>query len=350
MDEVSKAAIDVGMTPDQGRAATGGVMAFLKHHLPKKQFKTIEAHMPGAELSVKTHMRGTSEGGGGTGLSGMFGGAMSAFGGKQAIGSPGGAAGLMALLASKGISPTMVQKFLGKVGPLIKKKCGVDVTQCLGGIAGAGVPTATATAATKSLPDATAPAVTTSTASPAVPGSATAKAAVASTGDAAHNLMGKVKGAFTSPDAATKTTPTPAVAPEGEDAVHKLIDKVKGIFTSTEATTSSKSVPAATGEGENAAHKLMEQVRGVLTTQDANTAPSGVPTSATAKAAAATTGDAAHNLGAAKAAPVDAPEGEDAVHKFMDKVHGMFTSSDAAATPTAPAVVPKPTATSARAR
>lgn len=335
MDEISKAATDVGMTPDQGKAATGGVMAFLKHHLPKKQFKTIEAHMPGAEASVKTHMRGTSEGGGGTGLSGMFGGAMSAFGGKQAIASPGGAAGLMALLASKGISPTMVQKFLGKVGPLIKKKCGVDVTQCLGGIAG--VPTATATAATKSIPDATAPAVTTSTASPAVPGSATAKAAVASTGDAAHNLMGKVKGVFTSPDAATKTT-TPAAAPEGEDAVHKLMDKVKGIFTSTEATTSSKPVPA------------VEQVNGVLTTQDANTTPSSVPTSATAKAAAATTGDAAHNVGAAKAAPVDAPEGEDAVHKFMDKVHGMFTSSDAAATPTAPAVVPKPTATSARAR
>ncbi|KAI2507289.1 hypothetical protein MHU86_7125 [Fragilaria crotonensis] len=155
MDEVSKAATDAGMTPDQGKTATGGVMTFLKHHVSKKLFKTIEAHMPGARAAVKTHTRGTSEGGGGTGLSGMFGGAMSAFGGKQGTGSPGEAADLMALLASKGISPTMVQQFLGKVGPLIQKKCGVDVTQCLGSITSA--PAATATAATATIPATTAP-------------------------------------------------------------------------------------------------------------------------------------------------------------------------------------------------
>lgn len=210
MDEVNKAATDVGMTPDQGKTATGGVMTFLKHHLSKKHFKTIEAHMPGTGAAVKTHIRGASEGGGGAGLSGIFGGAMSAFGGKQGTRPPGEAAGLMALLASKGISPAMFQQFLAKVGPLIQKKCGVDVTKCLGDITGAGDPTATATAATATIPASTAPVtnadpVTTIPTTPAavhpttttkVAESTAASTSIPGNDDAAHKFMGKVKGIF----------------------------------------------------------------------------------------------------------------------------------------------------------
>ena len=178
MDDVTQAANDVGMTAEQGETATGGVLSFLKDHLSEDHFKMIESYIPGAEEKVQAYARGASGSAGGFG--GMLGSAMSSLGGGS---SAGGLAGLMAILASKGISPAMVQQFLSKVGPMIQQKCGIDVTTLLGNV--------TATPASASTPDAT----------PATPSAeSTAEAAPtpapAAASDAAQDLMGSAMGMF----------------------------------------------------------------------------------------------------------------------------------------------------------
>lgn len=178
MDDVKQAADDVGMTPEQGETATGGVLSFLKDHLSEEHFKMIEAHIPGAEATVQKYARGISEGGG---FGGMFGGVMSSLGGGS---SAGGLASLMAVLASKGISPSMVQQFLAKVGPLIQQKCGIDVTKFFGDNATGGSGATTTTSGDSTT---TTPAATTSEASAPAPAPAA---------DTASNLMGSAMGMF----------------------------------------------------------------------------------------------------------------------------------------------------------
>ena len=178
MDEVKQAADDVGMTPEQGETATGGVLSFLKDHLSEDHFKMIEAHIPGAEATVQKYVRGASEGGG---FGGMLGGVMSSLGGGS---SAGGLAGLMAVLASKGISPAMVQQFLTKIGPLIQQKCGIDITKFLGGAVAGGTAASTTTPA-----DST-------TSNPAPTSNESSAAASAPAGDTMSNLMGTAMGMF----------------------------------------------------------------------------------------------------------------------------------------------------------
>lgn len=173
MDEVQQAANDVGMTEEQGETATGGVLSFLKDHLSEEHFKMIETYIPGAEETVQKYTRDVTSSSQGGGFGGMLTSAISSL--SASGGTAGGLAGLMAILASKGISPAMVQQFLTKVGPLIQQKCGIDVTKLLGDTT-----TTTPAATTAATPAAT----------------TTAEAAAPTTTDAASDLMGSAMGMF----------------------------------------------------------------------------------------------------------------------------------------------------------
>ena len=135
MDDLLKLAQDAGMTQEQGETASGGLMSFLKDSMGEGDFNKVQEQMPGVEGAVEKYSSGDSGGGGGA--AGLFGSAMSSFGvGGSSSGGGSAAGGLPALLAtltSKGINPSMVQKFLPLVAPLIKSKCGIDVSKYLGG-------------------------------------------------------------------------------------------------------------------------------------------------------------------------------------------------------------------------
>jgi hypothetical protein len=135
MDALLKLAQDSGMSEAQGETATGGIFSFLKENISADQFSKIEEQMPGVDGAVDKYASGDSGGSSG----GMFGSAMPSFGssGGGASGGAGGLAGLMTTLTSKGINPSMLQKFMPQVSALIKSKCGVDVSQYLGGAAAA---------------------------------------------------------------------------------------------------------------------------------------------------------------------------------------------------------------------
>jgi hypothetical protein len=186
MNDVLQAAENSGMTQEQGETAAGGVMNFLKAKLGDDNFKKIETQFPGIGEAGEKYTRSIDANAGGFG--GLLGSAMSSFSGvggsAEGGAGAGGLATLTAMLASKGINPSMVQKFLSQIAPIIQQKCGIDVTKYLGG-------TTPSTAGTG----------TTETASTTTAGTATTEgAAGASTGGEGsaeiNNLMGQAMGMF----------------------------------------------------------------------------------------------------------------------------------------------------------
>lgn len=127
------------MSESQGETATGGLFSFLKDKMSKEQYAQVQEKLPGVDGAVDRYAAPSGEGAGSGGMGGMLGSAMSSFGGgnKAAGGSSGGGAdglgGLLATLTSKGINPAMMQKFMPQASALVKAKCGVDISQYLGG-------------------------------------------------------------------------------------------------------------------------------------------------------------------------------------------------------------------------
>jgi len=131
MDQLLALATKAGMDPAQGEAATGGFLSLLKNCMKAEDFDKIVQGIPGADAAVAKSDSAEADAPSG-GIAGMMGAAMSSLGGSQGASM----AGLLGTLQSKGIDPGMVQKFLASVGPLIKERCGVDVTDILGSPSG----------------------------------------------------------------------------------------------------------------------------------------------------------------------------------------------------------------------
>eukprot|EP00545_Synedropsis_sp_CCMP1620_P012874 CAMPEP_0119009472 /NCGR_PEP_ID=MMETSP1176-20130426/4385_1 /TAXON_ID=265551 /ORGANISM="Synedropsis recta cf, Strain CCMP1620" /LENGTH=163 /DNA_ID=CAMNT_0006961993 /DNA_START=171 /DNA_END=662 /DNA_ORIENTATION=- len=133
MEALLKLATDSGMTAEQGKTATGGLFAFLKENVPAEQFSQIEEKLPGVDGAVDTYAKErAAPAADAGGAAGMLGSAMSS------AGAAGGLAGLMTTLTSKGIDPSMMQKFMPQVSTMVKAKCGIDISQYLGGAATGG--------------------------------------------------------------------------------------------------------------------------------------------------------------------------------------------------------------------
>jgi hypothetical protein len=178
MESVHQAARDSGMNDDQGNAMVGGILSFLKDHISNDNYQRIVQHFPGADDAVQTHSRAMN-----SGFAGWIGNAVSTLDSKFNNGTTmnsnnnnnnnnnqnnptaassssssssltefGALAGLVTYLASKGISPSMVKKFLNFLVPLLQKKCGVDISPYLGkmGAGGGGGGAAAAAAAVSS--------------------------------------------------------------------------------------------------------------------------------------------------------------------------------------------------------
>lgn len=131
MDQLLALATKAGMDPAQGEAATGGFLSLLKNCMKGEDFDKIVQGIPGADAAVAKNDSAETDAPSG-GIAGMMGAAISSLGGSQGASM----AGLLGTLQSKGIDPGMVQKFLASAGPLIKERCGVDVTDILGSSSG----------------------------------------------------------------------------------------------------------------------------------------------------------------------------------------------------------------------
>lgn len=128
MDQLLDLATKAGMDPDQGKAASGGILSVLKTAMEGQDFDKIVANIPGASTAVEEHEASTANDAPASGMAGMMGAAMSSLGGSQGASM----AGLLATLQNKGIDPGMMQKYMTSVAPIIQEKCGVDITKTLG--------------------------------------------------------------------------------------------------------------------------------------------------------------------------------------------------------------------------
>jgi hypothetical protein len=133
MDQLLKMAGDAGMTQEQGKAATGGIMSLAKKTLDSGDFSKIIAKVPEIEGLVDKHDDNSSARAGGEETSGGDGGgfmgsAMSIFSSSGA----GGVADLLASLQKQGISPKEMNAFMPQLSSFIKSQCGVDINSVLG--------------------------------------------------------------------------------------------------------------------------------------------------------------------------------------------------------------------------
>lgn len=137
MDQILKLAGEAGLSEDQGKAATGGIMAMVKKALDSGDYKKILEQVPEVEGLVEQQERAsTSESGG---AAGMLGQAMSMFGntggGSGAAGSSGGAASIASLLAmmqKQGVGAREMNSFMPMLASFVKSQCGVDIGSMLG--------------------------------------------------------------------------------------------------------------------------------------------------------------------------------------------------------------------------
>lgn len=173
MNDLLQLAGQAGMTPEQGKATTGGLLKLLQSQMDSGKFnQQILSNVPGAADAMKNDAPSSSAGGGGA-AGGLMGSAMSMLGGggggSSAAGGTGGTGGsnnvqsmtgLLASLAALGVTPAMVKKFLPLFSSYIKTQSGgVDVSSMLGGAstttapaAGSGGGTATTSTSGGGLP------------------------------------------------------------------------------------------------------------------------------------------------------------------------------------------------------
>jgi len=139
MDTILKMAADAGMTPEQGEAATGSIMAFAKKNLDSEQYNQIVSKIPAIDGLVKKEEAEAKDraSGGGNLMSSLasLGGGAGGGSGTSGGGAAGGAAGvamLISVLGKYGITANQVNAFLPQIVSLVKKQSGVDIGSFLG--------------------------------------------------------------------------------------------------------------------------------------------------------------------------------------------------------------------------
>jgi hypothetical protein len=142
MDQLMKLAGDAGLSEEQGKTATGGIMSMVKQNLDSGNYNKIVEQVPEVEGLVEESDKEASGGGGG-----LMGQAMGMMGGSLgASGQAGSIASLLGLMQSKGIGAGQMNSFMPQLAAFVKEKCGVDIGSQLGvsadGAAAAAAPAA----------------------------------------------------------------------------------------------------------------------------------------------------------------------------------------------------------------
>ena len=117
---IQQAVSQLGISDDQARSATGGVLGMLKDNLEGDTFSDLLGKLPGAESLVDS---ADSGGGGGGGLlGGALGGLGSALGGQL-----GGAASLLSLIQGSGLSGDQAGSFVSMLMNYVKSEAGTEL-------------------------------------------------------------------------------------------------------------------------------------------------------------------------------------------------------------------------------
>ncbi|CAJ1946314.1 unnamed protein product [Cylindrotheca closterium] len=128
MDQLMKLAGDAGLSEEQGKTATGGIMSMVKQNLDSGSYQKIVQQVPEVEGLVKDSDKEATGGGGG-----LMGQAMGMMGGSLGgAGQAGSIASLLTLMQSKGIGAEQMNAFMPQLAAFIKSKCGVDIGSQLG--------------------------------------------------------------------------------------------------------------------------------------------------------------------------------------------------------------------------
>lgn len=116
MSFVKMAAEQLNVPEDSAKSATGGVLDAIKGQVSGGDFSELLSKVPGAEGLVGA----TAPSGGGGGMAGLLGAAVSAVGGDKAA----GAAGLIAAITKSGIGAGEAPSFMTMLMDYLKKQAG----------------------------------------------------------------------------------------------------------------------------------------------------------------------------------------------------------------------------------
>ena len=124
---IDMAAGQLGITPDNARSASGGLLQMIQKNVDGGDFQQLLGAVPGAEEVLKAAPQ-TGGGGGGSLLGGLAGKAASMVGGQA-----GGALGLASLLGQSGLGASQATSFVSLFVDYLKGKAGAGmVSQILG--------------------------------------------------------------------------------------------------------------------------------------------------------------------------------------------------------------------------
>lgn len=126
---IQQATQQLGISSDQAKSATGGVLGMIKQHAPAGDFSQLLSKVPGAEQLVNQFgnqaAQAPSGGSGGGGLGGLMSMASGLLGGKG--GGLGDVAGLMSMLGNNGISADKGMNFASMLMGFLKQQGGSDL-------------------------------------------------------------------------------------------------------------------------------------------------------------------------------------------------------------------------------
>jgi hypothetical protein len=126
---IQQATQQLGISGDQAKSATGGLLGMIKQHAPAGEFSQLLNKVPGAEQLVNqfgNQAPAASGGGGGGGLGGLMGMASGLLGGGKG-GGLGDVAGLMSMLGNNGISADKGMNFASMLLGFLKQQGGSDL-------------------------------------------------------------------------------------------------------------------------------------------------------------------------------------------------------------------------------
>jgi hypothetical protein len=131
---IQQATQQLGISSDQAKSATGGVLGMIKQHAPAGDFSQLLSKVPGAEQLVNQFGNQAAGGapggaGGGGGLGGLMSMASGLLGGGKSSGGGGlgDVAGLMGMLSSNGLSADKGMNFASMLLGFLKQQGGSDL-------------------------------------------------------------------------------------------------------------------------------------------------------------------------------------------------------------------------------
>ena len=118
-DFIQSVVSQLGITEDQAKSATGGLLNFLKEQKDTSEVQALIAKLPGAESLMQSSGSSGESGGGG-----LLGGVAAGLGAK--LGSAGGA---LAILQGSGIDAGKMGPFVNMLVDYAKQKAGPELVE-----------------------------------------------------------------------------------------------------------------------------------------------------------------------------------------------------------------------------